>query len=393
MSSSTSQPVDRLAIGAALVTVVLWASAFVGIRAVAVDLTPGSIASVDFGRSDLARPTRRRPGVGPAHPPRAGADRRVRARLVRGLQPRAQRGRAERRRGHRLDARQHRPDLHRDLRGHCSWARASRRDCCVGCRVAFVGTLIIGFASTSTPVGVGGNTPLGIALCFVGRPGLRGRGDAAEAGGAALPAHRSRGWRASSARSPVCRSLPYLVRELGTAAAGEHRWLVYLGLFPTAIGFTTWAFALSRTSAGRLGSMTYLVPPVVIVMAWLLLGEAPVPLAIVGGALCIAGVAVARSTRALLPRLRPSLRPTQAGAVRMDVGIECDHDRQQQDQEAVDGVERRDRRIAAFHSDENRLRDEQHEDRERQPADAPAHRTDDAEDEQQDRQQAEREAE
>ena len=36
-------------------------------------------------------------------------------------------------------------------------------------------------------------------------------------------------------------------------------WIVYLGVFPTAIGFVTWAFALNRTSAGRLGSTTYLV--------------------------------------------------------------------------------------------------------------------------------------
>jgi drug/metabolite transporter (DMT)-like permease len=35
---------DRLALGAALVTVVLWASAFVGIRAASVDLGPGALA-------------------------------------------------------------------------------------------------------------------------------------------------------------------------------------------------------------------------------------------------------------------------------------------------------------------------------------------------------------
>jgi drug/metabolite transporter (DMT)-like permease len=75
--------------------------------------------------------------------------------------------------------------------------------------------------------------------------------------------------------------------------------MVYLGLFPTAIGFTTWAYALGRSSAGRLGSMTYLVPPIVIVMSLVLLGEAPVPLAILGGALCIAGVIVARSRGSL----------------------------------------------------------------------------------------------
>jgi drug/metabolite transporter (DMT)-like permease len=73
-------------------------------------------------------------------------------------------------------------------------------------------------------------------------------------------------------------------------------WLVYLGLFPTAIAFTTWAFALRRVSAGRLGSLTYLIPPVVIGLGWLLLSEVPTTIALAGGALCIVGVVVARST-------------------------------------------------------------------------------------------------
>ena len=79
-------------------------------------------------------------------------------------------------------------------------------------------------------------------------------------------------------------------------------WLVYLGLFPTAIGFLTWTYALSRTSAGRLGATTYLVPPVVVAMAWLLLGEVPPALALAGGVLCIAGVVVARSSGSLRGR-------------------------------------------------------------------------------------------
>ena len=93
---------------------------------------------------------------------------------------------------------------------------------------------------------------------------------------------------------------PQLVDELGTASGEAIAWIVYLGIFPTAIAFTTWAFALNRTSAGRLGSTTYLVPPVAIGLAWLMLNEVPPALAFVGGALCIGGVIVARS-RGRLP--------------------------------------------------------------------------------------------
>ena len=37
--------------------------------------------------------------------------------------------------------------------------------------------------------------------------------------------------------------------------------------FPTALGFTTWAFALRRTTAGRMGVTVYAVPVVAIGLA------------------------------------------------------------------------------------------------------------------------------
>ena len=73
--------------------------------------------------------------------------------------------------------------------------------------------------------------------------------------------------------------------------------MVYLGAFPTAIAFTTYAYALTHMSASSLGVTTYLVPPITVVMAWLLLDEVPPAMAYVGGGLCLAGVA--------LPRRRP----------------------------------------------------------------------------------------
>jgi len=85
-----------------------------------------------------------------------------------------------------------------------------------------------------------------------------------------------------------------LIQQLGDASTGAIAWTVYLGVFPTAIGFTTWAFALARTDAGRLGATTYLVPPISILLGWLILSETPASLALVGGALCLSGVAILR---------------------------------------------------------------------------------------------------
>lgn len=53
--------------------------------------------------------------------------------------------------------------------------------------------------------------------------------------------------------------------------------------------FNTWAYALVRTGAGRLGATSYLVPPVTILLSWALLGETSATRAFAGGALCLAG--------------------------------------------------------------------------------------------------------
>ncbi|MBP2364866.1 DMT family transporter [Pseudonocardia parietis] len=87
--------------------------------------------------------------------------------------------------------------------------------------------------------------------------------------------------------------LPSLLTELATAPASAIAGTAYLGVFPTAIAFLTWAYALSRTTAGRLAAATYAVPPIVVLLSWMLLGEVPALLALAGGVLCLTGVVVA----------------------------------------------------------------------------------------------------
>jgi drug/metabolite transporter (DMT)-like permease len=85
-----------------------------------------------------------------------------------------------------------------------------------------------------------------------------------------------------------------LLRDAAVAPAPALWGMVYLGLVPTAIAFTTWAYALSRMPAGQLGVTTYIVPPLVIVFGALFFGEIPALLAIAGGAVCLGGVALSR---------------------------------------------------------------------------------------------------
>ncbi len=86
------------------------------------------------------------------------------------------------------------------------------------------------------------------------------------------------------------------VRVVGDASLDTLGWILYLGIFPSAIAFTTWAYALSHADAGKFAQSTFLVPFITSLLAWLLLDEVPAPLAFVGGALCIVGVLLARRT-------------------------------------------------------------------------------------------------
>ena len=112
-------------------------------------------------------------------------------------------------------------------------------------------------------------------------------------------------WVACTVGAVAC--LPFagqLVDAASTAPAASLWWVVYLGVFPTAIAFTTWAYALTHMNASSLGVTTYLVPPITVLLGWLFLGEVPPALAFVGGALCLAGVA--------LTRKKGRVRPTSA---------------------------------------------------------------------------------
>jgi drug/metabolite transporter (DMT)-like permease len=102
-------------------------------------------------------------------------------------------------------------------------------------------------------------------------------------------------WLACTIGAVVC--LPFagqLVGQAADAPVSSVLWIVYLGVFPTAIAFTTYAYALRHMSASSLGVTTYLVPPIAIVLGLVFLGETPPGMAYVGGVLALVGVAVAR---------------------------------------------------------------------------------------------------
>jgi drug/metabolite transporter (DMT)-like permease len=105
-------------------------------------------------------------------------------------------------------------------------------------------------------------------------------------------------WVACTIGAAACLPFaPGLLQHADAVSAGSLAWIAYLGVFPTALAFLTWGYALARTTAGRMGATTYLVPPVAILLGWAWLGETPPARALAGGAICLAGVVMARRTR------------------------------------------------------------------------------------------------
>ncbi|WP_022891725.1 DMT family transporter [Agromyces subbeticus] len=88
--------------------------------------------------------------------------------------------------------------------------------------------------------------------------------------------------------------LPQTVVELSGAPVPAVLAVVYLGVFPTAVAFLLWAYVLKRSPAGATASATLAVPAIVVLLSWLLLGELPTVLGMIGGVLCLAGVAWSR---------------------------------------------------------------------------------------------------
>jgi drug/metabolite transporter (DMT)-like permease len=279
-----------MALGAALVTVTLWASAFVAIRSVSSQLSPEALA---LGRLAIASVAL---GV-------IVAVRRERLPALRDVPAIAFCGvfwmglynialnEAER----RVDAGTAAmlvnlgPILIALLAG-IVLREGFPRPLLAGCAIAFAGTVAIGSATSQHGLAPSWGALLCVAAAFcyalsvvVQKPLLTRVSPLAIT------------WLACMFGTLVC--VPWagtLARELPHTRASAIGWMVYLALVPLTLGFLTWGYALARTTAGRMGSTLYLVTPVAILLGWLLLHETPPTLAVAGGAVCLVGVYVTR---------------------------------------------------------------------------------------------------
>ena len=87
--------------------------------------------------------------------------------------------------------------------------------------------------------------------------------------------------------------LPVVVTtDWSRATPGDALALVVLGLVHTAAFVSIYLYALARVPATHVGILGYLEPVSVVVLSWLVLGEAPTVAMVVGGALIVAAGAL-----------------------------------------------------------------------------------------------------
>src|SRR6185295_9467213 len=86
--------------------------------------------------------------------------------------------------------------------------------------------------------------------------------------------------------------VPFGWSALADSSAEGWIYAVYLGLMPSALGFVLWGYVTARLPIAASTSLLYLVPPVAVFIAWVWLGEIPIPSELFGGVVVIAGVVV-----------------------------------------------------------------------------------------------------
>jgi drug/metabolite transporter (DMT)-like permease len=96
-------------------------------------------------------------------------------------------------------------------------------------------------------------------------------------------------WAGTLLMLPFCGGLIPAIR---VAPFADTAAIIFLGVFPAALGYVTWAIVLKSLPASRASSILFTVPVVAFLVGWAWLGEAPTPVDVAGGVLAMGGVVI-----------------------------------------------------------------------------------------------------
>jgi drug/metabolite transporter (DMT)-like permease len=94
---------------------------------------------------------------------------------------------------------------------------------------------------------------------------------------------------------------PHAVSGLGELTPAGWAWMAFLVLGGTVIPYVVWSWALGRLTAGTTSAYMYGIPLAALFWSWLVLDIVPSAVALLGGAVIIAGVSMIQFSRTTRP--------------------------------------------------------------------------------------------
>lgn len=83
--------------------------------------------------------------------------------------------------------------------------------------------------------------------------------------------------------------LPDLVQQMAQATLADHLVVIYLGIFPAAVAYACYSYAIAQLPFPVVITSMYVPPFLVIIQQWLILGYWPYALTLIGGMLSVLG--------------------------------------------------------------------------------------------------------
>jgi drug/metabolite transporter (DMT)-like permease len=81
-----------------------------------------------------------------------------------------------------------------------------------------------------------------------------------------------------------------MIKDIQTASLHATLAVVYLGIFPAAVGYMAWSYGLKEMPASQAVNYLYFMPIIATLTGWIWLGEKISVLSLLGGLVALAGV-------------------------------------------------------------------------------------------------------